>query len=407
MTTIFNERNEIKTIGDHLISAQYPLCTDGDSVYEKDLVKSLNNIGTFTGDILSLFNSLDTSIIDNSSTNPKYIEFYLERPIRSGSISLVARTGNFSNVKIIYKDRQNTIIETIDDSANNTKFTSHKFDLIEVTNVCCIRIEFHTVDIVTLSFVYLRKILSVRAYISGTRDDKTRGDVSISNSNKLKVVTQEFGYALSQGDITDKVGGTAKGERAAIAVVTTGADIWGGTTNTIPIPPDSGDLISVVSTSIEDTNITGTGIWSIDIFYIDPIDGLEKEISVTMNGTTPVDTGILARYVNKMYSSAADGGALGAVGTITAYKTGAPTTVYRQINPGGNTDLGCDFMVPGNRIMYLTQWKCSVAGAGKPVAMRLRATMSERSGDITPRLFHTFDTEYLETSTGVENLNFL
>lgn len=533
MTKIFNEEAILKDNEGRILSTQYPLSVDGDSVYSKDIDYLNSTIGTFSGSVLSLFDNYLVENIDTSATNPKTINIILNRPIRSNKIGIGSRTGNFSNVKIELKDFSGTTRTILDDSSNSTKYSSFVYQFIENVFIEA-TITFHTIDPVKINGLYipkvqLRAISSIDGFISetnssetnllangvftggevdtkdygmmmitvfsdvasainglevqfrstlsgvwrtsdnfsistnsektfslqpvrrymrviytngatnqtvfdlqtilkpvyvkpsshriadnisgqddaelvkscitGLRDDLIFGNVRISNSDKLKVVTQEFGYAISQGDITDKIAGEAKGERMAIAVVTTGVDVWAGIASTIPIPPDLGDLISIVSTSAEDTNITGTGIWVLYMYYIDAVDGLEKELLINLNGTTPVDTGVYARYINKMYSLSADG-ALGAVGTITAYKTGTPTTIYRQINPGGNTDLGCDFMVPGNRTMYLTEWKCSVAGAGKPVAMRLRATMGERSGTITPRIFHTFDTDYLETSTG-------
>lgn len=245
----------------------------------------------------------------------------------------------------------------------------------------------------------------MKSIISAKREDGTYNNVRMSNDNSLYVTNQPYSWSIAEGYIPGHIGGTAKGERTAISVVTTGNDVWQGVATTLPIPPDSGNYISVVSTSTQDTLTTGTGIWSVCLAYIDAATGVESIVNLDMNGTTPVNTGILMRYVNRVSSVAADG-ALGAVGTITVYKTGTPTTVYRQLIPGANTDLGCDFMVPGNYQMFLTEWKCSVAGAGKPVAMRLRATMNERSGTITPRLFHAFDTEYIEIGRGGGKFDF-
>ncbi len=241
--------------------------------------------------------------------------------------------------------------------------------------------------------------LTTKAILSGRRDDGLFGNVKLSDTNALVTVAESIGWAISRGTLTGYYSGTAKGERKSIAVVTTGVDIWGGVTSEVPIPPDTGSLVSVVSTSVEDTNVTGTGVWIVDLYYIDPADGLEKEIQVELNGTTPVETGLLMRYVNNLYSIAADG-TKSAVGTIRAFKTGTPLEVYREISIGSNTGQGCNFMVPGNMNVYLTEWKCSVAGTGKPVAMRLRTTIDERSGTITPRLFHTLDTDYIESGAG-------
>lgn len=248
-------------------------------------------------------------------------------------------------------------------------------------------------------------VMSVKSVMSGKRDDGTYTNATFSNSNRLRVVNQPYGWAVAEGDVTDHISGTANGERQNIAVTATGDDIWLGTATTIPVPPDAGDYISVVSSSLADTMTTGANAWSVDIYYIDPADGLEKEINVQLNGTTPVNTGILMRYLNKMYIVEADG-TRSAAGIIKAYKTGDVNTVYRVIPIGGNVDLGSDFMVPGDKTCYISSWNASVAGTGKPVAMRLRATLALRDGALLPRIFSSIDSAYLETSTYIGRFDF-
>lgn len=155
---------------------QTPFPCDGDSVYTKDIKNSLSDVGTFVGaDLTTLFNNLDDSIVDSSTTNPKYFKFFLERPLRAGGLGLVAKTGNFSNVKITLMDRQSAILETIDDSANNTKYTSNAYRVPDAKNVCCIMVEFYTADTITLSFLYIRKIVTVSAVIAG--QSELTGDI--------------------------------------------------------------------------------------------------------------------------------------------------------------------------------------------------------------------------------------
>lgn len=157
MTTIFNEQVKIIDSDKDEIGVQNPFSIDCDTVYSKDIKTSLDNIGTFTGTISSLFENLDNSITDSSATNPKYFEFFLERPIKIGALALVAKTGSFKNVKILLKDRQGTTLATIDDSTNSTPYTSREYNISGAKNVCCIRVEFHTVDAITLSFIFIRK----------------------------------------------------------------------------------------------------------------------------------------------------------------------------------------------------------------------------------------------------------
>ncbi|MDF1551378.1 MAG: hypothetical protein P1P88_26390, partial [Bacteroidales bacterium] len=102
------------------IDVHNPLQVDGDSVYSKDVKVSISDVGTFTGsDLTTLFNNLDDYISDSSATSPKYFEIKLERPITTGSISIVTNSGNFSNVKVEFFDRQMKLLGESDDSTNN------------------------------------------------------------------------------------------------------------------------------------------------------------------------------------------------------------------------------------------------------------------------------------------------
>jgi hypothetical protein len=241
-----------------------------------------------------------------------------------------------------------------------------------------------------------------KSVITGKRSDGAFDNATLSNSNRLRVVAQQYGYAVAEGDIPNHKTGSTVGERQNIT--TAPSDIWQGTATTIPIPPDAGDLISVVSTSVQDTATTGTGAWTLFIGYITPA-GYQASTTISLTGTTPVDTGILMRYVNTMAVVTANGNAA-AVGDITAYKTGTAATVYRKIIAGTNAELGCHRMVPVDKNMYITAWKAGVAGTGKPVAIRLRATFNVYTGVITPRLFHHLDSVYLETSALKMNREF-
>jgi len=198
--------------GGNVSGPQYPIAVDGDSVYTKDIKSSLNDVGTFTGaDLDTLFNNLDDSITDSSATNPKWFQFYLERPARVGSIALVAKTGNFSNVKITFKDRQGTVLDTIDDSANNTKYTSHKYVETDAINACCVLIEFYTADAVTVSFAYVRKILTVSAVISGEKPNGEFVNFKATANGNFKVSLEEFDgeVATVNADRTTNLDGIA------------------------------------------------------------------------------------------------------------------------------------------------------------------------------------------------------
>lgn len=377
------------------VDVQYPIPTDGDSIYVKDIDVANSDNGGFSGVVTDYFDDLKTVNNDASATNPKIIKIWFNRSIQTHQIGFGCDNllKTFSNIVIKALGSGEEIRYTKDLSADSTKRNSY---LVPLTPLALngVIIEFHTADEIGLSNIIIYKSIDVNARVQGIRDDGELGDMPLSNSNRLKTVSQPYGHAVSKGDITGHTITSRSGER--VSITTTPSDISQLTATTIPIPPDAGSLISVVSTSTSDTLTTGTGVRSIRIDYIDPA-GDAQTTDVSMNGTTIVNTGILMRYINSV-QTITTGSTYAAVGTITIYLTGTPATIYRQISPLENSDLSCDYMVPDGHTFYITSWDASCAGTGKPVAFRLRGTLNRKDGLLTPRIFHTIKGAYLETS---------
>lgn len=153
----------------NIVAPNFPLPTDGDSIYSKD-ISSASSIGTFTGNILSLFDDYSTAISDVSATNPKTFTVQLERPIKSNKIAIGSSSGDFSNVKISLLDLAGTVRATIDDSGNSTKYTSNVYQ-VEDNAFITIVLEFHTADPVSINGLFVpkgqsRSISSIDGFIS-------------------------------------------------------------------------------------------------------------------------------------------------------------------------------------------------------------------------------------------------
>jgi hypothetical protein len=147
------------------IDDNHPLPVGGDSLYAKNIDVAGSDIGTFTGDITDLVDNLDATIIDTSATNPKYFEIKLNRPVDNTSIKFCSPTGkNFSNVKIILKDRAGTTVGGDDDSANNTDYPSNSYNW-DLVPWCTIRVEFHTADEVQISWALINRSQEVHTEV--------------------------------------------------------------------------------------------------------------------------------------------------------------------------------------------------------------------------------------------------
>lgn len=147
------------------IDDNHPLPVGGDSLYAKNIDVAGSDIGTFTGSITDLVDNLDTTIVDSTATNPKYFEIKLNRPVDNTSIKFCSPAGkNFSNVKIILKDRAGTTVGGDDDSANNTDYPSNSYNW-DLVPWCTIRVEFHTADEVQINWALINRSQEVHTEV--------------------------------------------------------------------------------------------------------------------------------------------------------------------------------------------------------------------------------------------------
>ncbi len=195
------------------------------------------------------------------------------------------------------------------------------------------------------------------------------------------------------------------GERDSVSTDPAGCDIWRGGElspsgpDIIPIPPDEGDLISVVSENNND-NISGTGTQRLKIMYLNSL-GYEQSTEINMNGTTPIDTGISMRFIQSIHSIQVGTNGV-SVGNIKAYKTGDTSHVYSMIADGGNQSVICNRMVPKGKTLYMQSWSCTEC-SGKRVTIRLRST--DANCILYPGVFIFKDSAFIKSSN-IERQNY-
>lgn len=187
------------------------------------------------------------------------------------------------------------------------------------------------------------------------------------------------------------------GERVGVTNLVAGNDICQITATAIPIPTQpTGDLMTVVSTSIQD-GVAGTGVLTLDVHYLDA-SGNAQDLVITMNGTTPVDIpAIYMRFIQSIHAETV-GTSGTTVGTITIYKTGSPTIIYNQLNPGGNMSLNSARMIPAGKTFYMKNLSV-MASDNTPVSVRLRATSTFEDVVTTGYFFLFKDVSILQNSS--------
>ena len=224
-------------------------------------------------------------------------------------------------------------------------------------------------------------------------------------STPTPITVNDYFSEVSLGNIAGHSIMSAMGERENMSAVATGEDIWRGnelspapaSDDSIPTPPDIGEQMTVVSENAND-NPAGDGIGEVLIHYIDASGG-EQEESVTLNGTTPVNTVATdIRFVNDMYATS--------VGThgvardhIKIYATSDSGLVYNMIAQGGNKSLVPNRMVPAGKSLVLKGWHAEEAQS-KRMAFRMRST--DMNGVLLPGIFCFKGVAYMKLSSSGE-----
>lgn len=185
------------------------------------------------------------------------------------------------------------------------------------------------------------------------------------------IPSSDFVIEVQKGNVEGHSMWGMMGEREGMGTPTTGEDLWRGNSDVIPEPSSSGVQMAVDSTSDSDT-AAGTGVRQVLIHYIDGAGDAQTE-TVTMNGTTKVNTVATdIRHVNYFHAVSVGTGGV-AAGNITIELQGSPATVYNYIQVGGNKDLTCKYMVPAGHKLHLIGWHAGVSSDDR-VSMRLRST---------------------------------
>lgn len=366
------------------VNVQYPMPTDGDSVYVKDIDISNSDNGGFSGLVCDYFDSLKTANNDASATNPKSIKVWLNRSIKANSIGFGCDdlTKSFSNIVVKVLGSGEVVRYTNDDFiADSTKRNSQTIELPQLAMNGFI-IEFNTADEVGLSNIILWKATDVNARISAQKDDETIVPLTATDSGNLRVSDAESGLAIAKGDVLS-TGFIHKFGDAPLFDVTSGfVAIWDGsdsagiaayqytysTTNAIDSisSSDNGDTQDIEITGLYDD---GAGKW------------LKHTQTITATGQTrkALDQPLIRIFRKRNV------GSVDLVGNLYCYENtallvGVPvdkTKVRSIIKIGNNQTEMALYTVASDETGYMRDWFASTSGARKTSVHVVRLTARE------------------------------
>lgn len=158
--------------------------------------------------------------------------------------------------------------------------------------------------------------------------------------------------------------------RAPAGIQTTATDVWvradSGATQQIWLPPTAARVHSVVSTSTsDDGSPVGVGARTLTISGLTSWSSAEVSETITLDGTTPVNTVNSYVMINRMFVATSGSTSIN-VGTITA-TAATDGTVTAQINPGRGQTEQCIYGLPSTQKLALYHLRASInasSGAG-------------------------------------------
>jgi hypothetical protein len=219
----------------------------------------------------------------------------------------------------------------------------------------------------------------------------------MSENRPLLETRKDLFLEIARGLIDNHRAFNGYGERVNVQTTAQGEDLWRGAATTIPLPNQAvGEQMTVVSSANTDGAAGKTGVNTIAIHYLDA-DGVEQEETLTMNGTTGVDTTATdIKFVQEIHALTV--GSTGVSdGDIKIYRKGDAGRIYCMIATGGNMSLVINRMVPANKTLYITGWHLSVSGKvaqDQQLSVRLRST--DHDGILIPGVFIFKDVVYLK-----------
>ena len=196
---------ELNTEG---VNNQYPLPTDGDSVYIKDIWVDESTVDDWVDEsstgldvVLIPFSNLHTIISNSTTNNPKSIVFHMNRSLHLNQVGVgcVSDTDSFSNVKITLLGSGGIERSVLDDSSNDTKYKSNDYKFgPELCNA--VKIEFYTEDKISISNITIQKVSKVAARMEALKPDGTVVSIDATSGGNLKVSLEEVESSISTND---------------------------------------------------------------------------------------------------------------------------------------------------------------------------------------------------------------
>lgn len=358
-----------------VVDSQYPLPTDGDSIYIKDIDVSNSSIGGFSGAVTDFFDSLKSVNNDASTDNPKSIKVWFNRTIQTHAIAFGCDdlTKSFSNIVVKVLGSGEEIRYTVDQSTDSTKRNSYAIEMPHLFLNGFI-VEFHTADEVGLSNVYMAKSTDVHSTISAEQPDGSIIDLTATASGNLKTTDAESGLAIAKGEVTGSSFIHKFGAAPDFDIADGFVTVWDGAEDGEPYE----SMVYTYSTTADIDSVSAEDAGDTQDIEVQGLDANYALVvqTVTLNGQTRValTTSLIRVFRVKNVSSVDFAGHVFCFvnDTLTGGVPDTPANVRAVVHSDNNQTEMAIFTVPAGFTGYMRDWYASTAGAKKASSHTIR-----------------------------------
>lgn len=359
------KENQDTVIG-RLNDVQYPVPTDSDSVYVKDIDVANSDNGNFSGEVTDYFDSLKTVNSDATANNPKTIKVWFKRTIYSHAIGfgcddLTKGFGTSITVKLLGSGEAVRFEKTYTPTDLNSflaEFGPKAFNGV--------LLEFNTTDEVCLSNLTIGKSLETNASLQGLDPSGAVQSVAVTADGNLSISDNSTGLVIAQGNVTGASNINKFGNAPSFGTGDGEVDVWDGA--------DAGneDLMNYTFSTTADidrlSSSDNTDTQDIEVFGLDANYNAITQ-TITLTGQTPVS---LTTSLVRLFRMS-NVGSTNIAGRVYCFVNGATTlgvpdtlTDIRAIIDNGNnqTEMAI-YTVPAGKTGYIRELYASTAGASK------------------------------------------
>ena len=185
-------------------------------------------------------------------------------------------------------------------------------------------------------------------------------------------LVKDYSLEIAKGNISGHRALTKFGRNPTVG--TSGFNtIWNGGGSYTGFNATGAEIVSIVSSSINDVNSTGTGAWSIRLYGLDTnLEEITEDI--LLNGTTAVLTTLSYKRLDRI--KVLDAGSIGwNVGDLTVRQSVTTANIFAVVPATYNSTMIAAYTIPSNMTGFLTSQTSSIANrnaASVIVRMKIR-----------------------------------